>query len=213
MNICVLVDNSWDNVPILMRRLKKLSPDCKIHTIYSMKLKNIEISSRNCNIQVLRHSAKTVSETISNILSFCDLCFLFHNFIEYNTPTSVTLELCKEHSIPCFIFPEYTKEYYFNDSLSTFSLSKNLKTVTRKERLPISLSNELLNDTTVVKILPSMDEARESLKNSYEQNKKTREIVTLYDKDAHREEKMKSKIEKAARHLQYSTDRINFYKK
>lgn len=212
MNICILTDNSWDNVPILIRRLKKLSPDCKIHTIYSPKLKNINRASKDCCVQLLRHSAKTISEALCNILSFCDICFLFHNFIEYNTPTSIASELCKEYSIPCLLFTEYTKDYYFNDSVCSISLSKTLKTLDKRETKAVIFNDELLNDTTKIRVLPSMEESKEILRVSYEKNKKTREITTLYDKDVHRKEKLSNKMEKAAKHLEYTTNRANFYK-
>ena len=213
LNICILTDNSWDNIPAMIRRLRKLSPDCKIHTIYSPKLKNIEIVANKCCLQILRHSSKTPSRAISNILSFCDACFLFHNMIEYNTTTSVAAKICNNNDIPCFVFPEYTKDYYFNESLMLGSFSKLMKTITECEHKKIKFDCKLLNDTTKMRILPSMIETVEMLKESYEKHKKTRQITILYDKHVHQQEKASSRSSKAAAQLEYSNNRINFWKK
>ncbi len=213
MNIGIMIDASWDNIPSMLRRCAKLPPDYKLHTTCTKGLKNIDIISRKCSLSLFRHSHNTVSESMSNILSVCDFYFFFHNMIEYNTTTSVAIEACKENDIPYFVFTEYTKDFFFNGEKSELSMSKLLKTMVPRVREKINISNELLNDVNCVKYIPSMDDCVDFLRDSYEENKKTRQVISLYDKGVHKEEKLSNKVTKSAAHLEFANNRINYYKK
>ena len=83
MKIFIITDVSWDNEHIINKRFKKLSPDDVIHTIYS---KNIKIINKYCSLNTLhliRRSNNDIRVSICEILNFCDVCLMFHNFIQY----------------------------------------------------------------------------------------------------------------------------------
>ena len=99
MNVLIITDTSWDNVPIMNRRLCKIPDDCTIHTIYTKKLALIE---RCCSANALtniRHNKNTTQESLCEILNFCDVCVLFHNYTEYNNVCSFVINKCEQYSI------------------------------------------------------------------------------------------------------------------
>jgi hypothetical protein len=190
MRILIVTDVSWDNLPVINRRLCKISPDSIIHTIYT---KNISIIERGCSsngLQLIRHSKSTKQESLCEILNFCEVCVLFHNFVEHNNVCSFVIDKCEKYSIKYFVFSEYTKDFYCSFIDDEKSFRKALKNIHREDTFrEVDPDGEIENP--VIKI-PDISRVLSIIKESYseiEETKKERAIKLLYDKELSKEDK------------------------
>tara|TARA_B100001175_G_scaffold310101_1_gene312705 strand:+ start:857 stop:1357 length:501 start_codon:yes stop_codon:yes gene_type:complete len=74
-------------------------------------------------------------EIIEESLKSIKFCLIFHNFIEYNTMSSLYIQLCIKNNIPYFIFSEHTNKFYLNGDyiydIKFKTCVRNLKTIKR----------------------------------------------------------------------------------
>lgn len=130
MNILVINDHSWDNFAIVSKRLnpKCINPTHKINCFYGKYMKYI---SNICNQNMLQlHRRQLIEQNIEEIiedtLMFTKFCIIFHNFIEYNTLSSLFINLCKKNKVPYFIFSEHCDRFYFNGEYNTSDKFKKI---------------------------------------------------------------------------------------
>jgi|688.fasta_scaffold00200_13 hypothetical protein len=118
VNITVITDQSWDNVAKIMRRIddKCIKTSHRINIFYGKNMKMLQNVCIRKGFTVFRRSTsnETYNSDIKNVLDYTKFCIIFHNFTEYNTISSCTIELCKLNCIPYFIISEHTDSYYFN---------------------------------------------------------------------------------------------------
>ena len=131
MNCFVVADTNWDNVPLISKRLSYLSESIRINTPYSKNAENIIKIANKLDLTAIRHSLKRNDEAfgIKNCIRFMDLCMVFTDFLEYNNMSHLVIELCKSNNIPCFIFTNFTSDYFYNYEISTIKFKKALKEI------------------------------------------------------------------------------------
>ena len=71
-------------------------------------------------------NGENLKESFEDSLQFTKFCIIFHNFIEYNTLSSLFIELCKSNNIPYFIFSEHCEKFYFNGEYNASDKFKNI---------------------------------------------------------------------------------------
>jgi hypothetical protein len=215
MNILVITDVSWDNIPAINRRFRKISTDDTIHTIY---YDNIEVINRCCVdnfLKIVRHLKKTKQESLSEILHFCDLCIVFHNFIEYNNVSRFVINKCEEYSIPFFIFSENTNDFQCSvyDKIETSFRNCLRKIPLRECKSDINYTDEDIIELKQSKQSEDIDYYKDRLTGKYEECLATRKSINLlYDKDELKNDKESKKAIRQMSKLQFDNNRLSYYK-
>ena len=221
-NIGVVCDTLWDNYILVNNKFKKINSEhFRIHVLYGKTLEIFNNCASSNNLCILRHYSDNLCKTIYNLLKICDLWLIFTNHIEYNTQTRLIIEKCEEYNIKYIIVSEYSRneDYYSYEYDKNLSFKKNLYNITKYKNEDIlkfdyKEYNYNYNKTFFVPINIS-NEIRTKLKESYlsiNQYKKERSIKLLYDKDEFKHEKQLKKAIKESNHLNFSKNRINYYK-
>ena len=220
MNCFLITDLSWDNENTIKRRLCKLDKDIKIHSPYS---NNIQTIAKVCDQNLLNLYRRSIidnknKESIMKILEVVDFCMIFHNFIEYNTITNYTIELCKKNSIPYFIFSEHTTEYFYNEEFVTtesFKKKSNKFTKIKNIRIIKDLDFDYEINNVVNKAPNSITAVIEDLRSKHkelEDKKNNKSIVLLYDKTAKKGRKEEHKTMKDIAYLDYMNNKMRYIK-
>lgn len=220
-NIGVSCDVLWDNFILINNKFKKINcENFKLHSIYG---KSLEIINNCCSKNMLtnlRHQAENVSKIILNMLKICDLWIIFTNHIEYNTPVRLIIDKCKEFNIRYIIVSEYRRnnDFYSFEYSEKLSFKKILNSLTKSKNNIIEDFNEIIYNDNFSKKLAinlSINSIKQKLKESYEntnRQKKERSIQILYDKDELKKEKEMKKNIKTIKQLDFSKNRMNYYK-
>ena len=118
MDILVINDTVWDNYAVVSKRInpKCINPNHRINYFYG---KHMQYMSNICNQNMIHLIRRTMikgkeKEIIEESLKSIKFCLIFHNFIEYNTMSSLYIQLCIKSNIPYFIFSEQTNKFYLN---------------------------------------------------------------------------------------------------
>ena len=118
MNVLVVNDMSWDNFALVSKRVNPrcINPNHRINYFYG---KHMQYMSNICN-QNMMHLLRVAlfpdeeKRCIENSLVYTKFCIIFHNFVEYNTLSSLYINLCQENKIPHFVFSEHCEKFYMN---------------------------------------------------------------------------------------------------
>lgn len=142
MEILVINDISWDNFAIVSRRInpKCINPNHKINYFYGKHMQNISnICNQNTFHLVRRVMVKEKEkEIVEDSLKCIKFCLIFHNFIEYNTLSSLYIHLCIKNKISFFIFSEHTDKFYLNgDYISDTKFKSCVREIKSTKRSPI----------------------------------------------------------------------------
>tara|TARA_B100001093_G_scaffold127873_1_gene120312 strand:+ start:780 stop:1463 length:684 start_codon:yes stop_codon:yes gene_type:complete len=222
INIGIVTDTTWDNYIQIFNKLKKINSEYyRLHAIYGKTLELINICSNKNYLTLIRHYSDNLSKTIYNMLKICDLWIIFTNYIEYNTSTRLVIEKCDEYNIKYLIISEYDREFLYSSFKydHTLSFKKNLNQITKKNDINITEFNLdvynllYLNKYHINIQLPP--DIRNKLKDSYDsiyKKKQDKSIKLLYDKDEIKKEKQFKKTHKQAKQLEYSNNKIKYYK-
>jgi ribosomal protein L7Ae-like RNA K-turn-binding protein len=185
MNILVINDHSWDNFAIISKRLNSncIDPDHKINYFYGKSMKYI---SNICNKNMLQlHRRQLIEQNIEEIiedtLMFTKFCIIFHNFIEYNTLSSLFINLCKKNKIPYFIFSEHCERFYFNGEYNTTDKFKKIvkQIIFDKKVMNIEIP-EYVMYSQVKSCQKNMKEIINNIRTKYKQineNKESKSII------------------------------------
>ena len=223
INIGVVCDNSWDNFILINNKFKKLnSENFRIHAIYGKTLEIINNCSSKNFLNLIRHYSENLSKTISNLLNVCDIFIVFSNIIEYNTSTRLIIDKCNEYNIKHIIVSEYRRynDFFSFDKIKDLSFKKIMNSLNKKDKININPFNyEIYNKIFLYKQhvnLSLSPDIRDKLKESYNNNsiaKKEKSIKLLYDKEEIKKEKEIKKNTKFVNQLEFSKNRLNYYKK
>ena len=221
-NIGVVCDTSWDNYILINNKFKKINSEhYRLNTLYGKTLEIFNNCASSNNLTLIRHYSDNLCKTIYNLLKICDIWLIFTNHIEYNTQTRLVIEKCEEHNIKYIIISEHSRnvDYYSYEHDKNLSFKKNLAMITK---IPIDNVlefcckeyNDNFNRIGFVPLNITHD-IISKLKESYNlisQQKKERSINLLYDKDEFKREKQLKKTIKEVTQLDFSKNRLNYYK-
>lgn len=191
MNILVVCDTSWDNYAVMSRRLtsKYIDPEHRINIFYGEQMKHI---SKICNqnmLQIFRKSlnSNTLIKDLRNQMKFTKLCIIFHNFTEYNTISSVLINICKENGIPYFVFTEYTDDFFFNGEPMSTRFKKcviNVPNISKREDISCNIDFEI-SFATETNSSKDYSQIVHKLRNSYksiDENRLKKSIIFVDNK-------------------------------
>lgn len=185
MNCFVVTDTNWDNVPLISKRLGYLSNRTRINTPYSKNAENIIKVANKLELIAVRHSLKKNNEAfgIKNCMQFMDFCMVFTDFIEYNNIPHLVIEICRSNNIPCFIFTNFTSDYFYNYEISTIKFKKALKDINEviKPRILNNIPSIIIENNTKF-VNSSIEESIEKIRERYSHikiQKESRSIMLI----------------------------------
>ena len=226
MKLFVITDLQWDNYNIINKKFKKLNDMHTLNVLYNKNLSMLNNCAYKNNLTLIRNTGNNINETLTRLLSFTDICLIFTNNIEYNTPSYVVLNKCIEYNIPYITISEYQKnndiDFYYSynkdNNLSFRKLLKRLLSNNEKIERKICIDCEIIQESnTGIDKKPSIsyDEAIELLNKcniKCNENKQKHAIKLLYNKEEHKNEKGLKRCTKEMKHLNFNNNRINYYK-
>ena len=133
-----------------------------------------------------------LEEELKNVLMYTKFCIIFHNFTEYNTLSSILINVCEQNKIPYFVFSEHSEKFIFNGFYVEEKFKKCVVNIERKSDTSDIFIKLNLTDIDKIDISDNYKVPREisqilnKLKNSYltlEQEKEKKKIVVLNKND------------------------------
>ncbi len=121
MNVFVIEDDNWDNYAIMSKYISKnyLPDNTRIHHVYGKHLPHVSKIILDNDFDIYRRNIdkddpkKSFYEIIKNM----KICIIFHNFIEYTTPSSFVIKVCEENKIPYIIISEHIRTCFLNGEI------------------------------------------------------------------------------------------------
>ena len=132
MNMFVIEDDSWDNYAIMSKYISKnyLPENARIHHIYGKHLPYVNKITTDNDLNIYRRSIddKEPKNSYNEIIKNMNICIIFHNFIEYTTPSSFVIKVCEENKIPYIIISEHSRMCFLNGEMYDGKFKGALKT-------------------------------------------------------------------------------------
>ncbi len=217
MNILIVTDISWDNIPMIKKRIDSLKENTIVNAFYGKQLYLIEKSCVDNMLHIFRRSIdpKNVEISTLNILKYVECVMIFTNFTEYNTPSSFIIEACRLNGIPFFIFTEHNTCFLYNDNYYETKFKSVLKSITPFDKYAeLKIPNMILNkehckcNTTINSAIETLRERYSGIKDDKEKNS----IKFLYDKNEQKRLKQNKKSEKEIAYYDYEQRRKSWIK-
>ncbi len=216
MNVLVINDHTWDNFAIVSKRLNSMciNPNHKINYFYGKCMSYISNICNQNMMQLHRRPiiGENIKELIKDSLQFTKFCIIFHNFIEYNTLSTLFIELCKTNNIPYFIFSEHCDRFYFNGEYNQCDKFKNVvRQIEFTEKIiNVELPNYIIYSQ--VKSCPkNIEEIINNLRVKYHKLKEEKESKSvIYDEKIVKEKKKLIKSDKEMNYLDFMNNKIKW---
>lgn len=218
MNILVVNDSSWDNFALVSRRInaKCINPDHRINYFYGKHMQFLtNICNQNTMCLIRRPIIKeNLEDIIVDSLKSTKFCIIFHNFIEYNTLSSLIIKLCIKNSIPYFVFSEHCDNFYMNGEYITDKKFKKcvreIEFLEREIKLEIPINLEIFTEKTCPK---NIQEILNNLRSRYQNIKDTKDSKRIiYDENALRTKKNLLKSKKEMGYIDYMASKNKWIK-
>ncbi len=184
MNCLIITDRNWDNIPLIKKYISYLNENFRVHAFYNIMIQCISRYCFNYGIDIIRHClSKNFYEDLKKRISYSDFCFIFTDFIEYNTLSRVTIDICDISNVPYFIFSNNNSNFLYNGEYGNQKFKKYIKNL-HKIQKPIKLIDvekenlQLNNDKKII----DYDSIRRKLKDNYDflkYKKQTRSIIII----------------------------------
>ncbi len=176
MNVLVIEDDNWDNYAIISKYISKnyLPENTRIHHIYGRHLKYVSKIIFDNDFDIYRRNIDKdrPENSFYEIIKNMKICIIFHNFIEYTTPSSFVIKVCEENKIPYIIISEHAKKCFLNGEIhegkfkgalkkaETYEVFKNFKA--------IDISEEFNNLNNIpLKERKTLNEIKQTIARSY----------------------------------------------
>tara|TARA_Y100001970_G_scaffold281673_1_gene392957 strand:+ start:2090 stop:2761 length:672 start_codon:yes stop_codon:yes gene_type:complete len=205
MNVLIVTDISWDNHPIIKKRIDSLKENTIVNAFYGKQLLLIEKYCSENMLHLFRRSVdpKNVEISMLNILKHVKCVLAFTNFTEHNTPATFIIEACRLNKVPFFIFGQNNTGFIYNDDYYETKFKQILKTITPFDKCAeLKIPDMILNKENS-KYNTTIDTAIENLRGRYSEIKDVKEknsIKFLYDKN---EQKRLKQNKKSAKEIAY----------
>ena len=219
MNVLVINDISWDNFALVSRRVnsKCINPIYRINYFYGKHLKYMENVCNQNMMHLLRTTLIDGKEQMClyELLKYTRFCIIFHNFTEYNTISSLMINLCNENNIPYFVFSEHCDKFYFNGEYVTDSKFKNcVRDIQCEVREPvIDIPDNVVFRHTQSLVPKNIRDTIEKMRSQYQviqEQKDSRSII--YDENLIKERKRLVKTDKAIKYIDYMENKQKWYR-
>ena len=183
MNVLIVNDVSWDNFALISTKLtpRCINPNHRLNYFYGKHLQYISNICTQNMMHLLRLPFLQYNEKkcIENSLKNVKFCIIFHNFIEYNTISSLYINICNENKIPYFIFSEHCGKFYMNGE---YIHNTKFKTCVREleyieRKLSIEIPDTIIFDT-IKKCPENINEIVTNLRSRYQNLKDEKLFMT-----------------------------------
>ena len=218
MNILIATDVSWDNHPLIKKRIDTFKENTIVNVFYGKQLQIIEKYCSENMLHIFRRSVdpKNVEISIINVLKNVRCVLVFTNLVEYNTTSAFVIEACRLNGIPFFIFGENTSGFLYNDNYFECKFKNTLKdmNITFNKDTELKIPDVILNkenikcNTSVDSVIEKLRERYSSIKDSKEKNS----IKFLYDKNEQKRLKQNKKSAKEVAYYNYEQRRKTWIK-
>lgn len=187
MNVLVVNDISWDNFAIVSKRLNpsSIGNECRINYFYGKHMSYIGNICQQNNLQLIRRSLfeENAEKSIEESLKSVRFCIIFHNFIEYNTISSLYIELCNKNNIPYFIVSEHCERFFLNGEYITESKFKScVKKIDFEDKHVIIEIPPEINFKSTRLCPKEIEEVKNNLRKNYgvlKEKKESRKIIQI----------------------------------
>tara|TARA_Y100000741_G_C18258319_1_gene559729 strand:+ start:2470 stop:3141 length:672 start_codon:yes stop_codon:yes gene_type:complete len=216
MDVLVINDHSWDNFALVSKRLNPrcIDPSHKINYFYG---KCMQYISNICNQNMMQLHRRPIfgenlKESFEDSLQFTKFCIIFHNFIEYNTLSSLFIELCKSNKIPYFIFSEHCEKFYFNGEYNSFDKFKNVvRQLEFNERTLVVDVPSYIIFSRVKSCPKNILDIVNNIRNKYNKLKEEKEARSIiYDEKIVKEKKKLIKSDKEMNYIDFMKNKIKW---
>tara|TARA_B100001758_G_C18416692_1_gene620583 strand:- start:7801 stop:8397 length:597 start_codon:yes stop_codon:yes gene_type:complete len=183
MNVFVIEDDNWDNYAIMSKYISKnyLPDNTRIHHVYGKHLPHVSKIIFDNDFDIYRRNIdkddpkKSFYEIIKNM----KICIIFHNFIEYTTPSSFVIKVCEENKIPYIIISEHTRMCFLNGEIYEGKVKGALKKAAAcevfKKFIIVDDSEEFNNLNNIsLKERKTLNEIKQVVASSYSKIETTR---------------------------------------
>ena len=191
MNVFVIEDDNWDNYAIISKYISKnyLPDNTRIHHVYGKHLPHVSKIMFDNDFDIYRRNIDKNKPEISfyEIIKNMKICIIFHNFIEYTTPSSFVIKVCEENKIPYIIISEHTKMCFLNGEIYEGKVKGALKKATAcevfKKFNTLDDSKEFNNLNNIsLKERKTLNEIKQVIASSYskiETNRNNKSIILI----------------------------------
>ncbi len=217
MNILIVTDVSWDNYPLIKKRIDSLKENTIVNAFYGKPLQLIEKYCADNMLHIFRRSVdpKNIEISTLNILKYVKCVMIFTNFVEYNTPAAFIIEACRLNGMSFFIFTEHHTGFLYSDNYYESKFKSILKSITPFDKdKTLKIPDMILNKESS-KCNTSIDSAIEKLRERYSGIKDSKEknsIKFLYDKNEQKRIKQTKKSAKEVAYYDYEQRRKTWIK-
>jgi len=194
MNVFVVEDDNWDNYAIISKYISTnyFPETIRIQHVYNKHLQCVSNICTDNNFDIYRRQLDKIDPKKSyyEIIKNMNICIIFHNFIEYTSPSSFVIKICEENKIPYIIVSEHTKKCFLNGEIfegkfkgalkiaceSGVNKCKNFKIPGKEIEIYVNINNH------VVKEKKSLNEIKKTIHNSYEKteiDRKNKSIILI----------------------------------
>ena len=219
MNVLVVNDLSWDNFALVSKRVnsKCIDPNYRINYFYGKHLKYMQNVCNQNMMHLLRTTLIDGKEQMClyELLKYTRFCIIFHNFTEYNTISSLMIDLCDKNRIPYFVFSEHCDKFYFSGEYITDTKFKTcVRNVQFEERDPvIEIPENVVFRHTQSSMPKNIQETINNMRSKYQviqEKKDSRRIV--YDENLVKERKKIVKSNKELKYIEYMENKQRWYR-
>lgn len=216
MNVLVINDHLWDNFALVSKRLNPrcINPNHKINYFYGKCMPYISNICNQNTMQLHRRpiTSENLEEHIKDSLIFTKFCIIFHNFIEYNTLSSLFIDLCEKNKIPYFIFSEHCERFYFNGEYIISDKFKNLvRQINFEERSIIVKIPDTLIHAQEKACPKNIQEVIVNLRAKYKKLNEDKESKSIiYDEKILKDKKKLVKSDKQMSYIDFLSNKIKW---
>jgi hypothetical protein len=191
MNVFVIEDDNWDNYAIISKYISKnyLPDNTRIHHVYGKHLPHVSKIIFDNDFDIYRRNIDKNKPEISfyEIIKNMKICIIFHNFIEYTTPSSFVIKVCEENKIPYIIISEHTRMCFLNGEIYEGKVKGALKKAADYEvfkKFNIVDDSEEFNNLNNISFreLKTINEIKQVISSSYskiETNRNNKSIILI----------------------------------
>lgn len=187
MNVLVINDISWDNFAIVSKRLNpsSIGSEYRINYFYGKHMSYINNICQQNNLHLIRRSLfeENTKKSIEESLKSVRFCIIFHNFIEYNTISSLYIELCNKNNIPYFIVSEHCERFFLNGEYMAESKFKScVKKINFEYKQIIVEIPPEINFRSAKSCAKKIEDIKNNLRKSYgvlKEKKESRKIIHI----------------------------------
>ncbi len=172
MNTLVVSDYTWDNMPVVMKRLAKIPKDTRVNILYENNTGPFSKIVSSYELNLIRRDIDKFSTFADTI----DYCIIFTNLIEYNTHSRYIIDFCEDNDLPYIIFTESDSNFLLNMEKTEIKFSKIIKTFTKT--INKKVTSPFIRDIKFLNT-PSIEKVAQDIRKNYARIRSSRSAIVV----------------------------------